>query len=357
MPFPAARNCYVGLESTKRAGQLAGPSLDPQILRQIRSATKDFETDCRRCFIPYLGEKMWRWPTDFPGWTWRLWTEEDLLAVTTLYAAAEDTPPITLTHYFLEPQQFGPPYNRVEVDLSSQDVFQSGNTPQRSAAIVGKWGYYEALASADTLVSGLASDLAATTCVVSNSAPCETGEMLKADEEQMQIVLRAFIDTTATLAADLAATAAAVSVQVSSGALIHAGEIIAIDSEKMFVVFIVGNVLTVERAYDGSVLAAHTMSAAVNAPRGLTLERAQNGTVAALHANSLALQKYVVPDDLAIVIQGETLSKYEQGLAHWGRTVGSAGGGVDIESTGRALAQFRARMVDKYKRVRGEEAV
>ncbi len=125
----------------------------------------------------------------------------------------------------------------------------------------------------------------------------------------------------------------------------------------MFVSFISGNNLTVERAYNGTVLAAHTMTTDVYAPRGLILTRGANGTTAAVHADATALQKYEAPDDVAILVQGECLAKFEQALAHWGRTVGMGGGEVNVEASGRALAQLRANMVGKYKRVRGDEAV
>lgn len=357
MPFPNSRNSYAGLESTKRAGQIAGPNLDAQLAQQLRGASVAFETDTRRAYIPYTQTKAWRWPQDFPGWTWRLWVEEDLIAATEVLTRAGSDTPVAITHYFLEPQQLGPPYNRIEVDLASQDVFQSGNTPQRSAVVTGRWGYYERLGAAGSLVSGLAADPAATTCVVSNSAPCETLTMLLADDEQMQIEARANIDTTATITADVDAKAQTVTIPLSNGALVFQGEIIAIDSEQMFVSFIVGNNATVERAYNGTVLAAHVMNAHVYAPRGLILSRGANGTTPAVHADAIALQKYEAPDDVAILIQGECLAKFEQALAHWGRTVGMGGGEVNVEASGRALAQLRKNMVDKYKRQRGDEAV
>lgn len=357
MPFPTSRNCYASLESTKRAGQIGGPNLDAALLRELRAASVGFETDTRRAFIPYHDSKFWRWPQDFPGWTWRLWVEEDLISVEAVYTRAGDDDPLAITHYYLEPQQFGPPYNRIEVDLASQDVFQSGNTPQRSANVVGLWGYYNRTAPAGTLVSGLAADPAAVSCVVSDSAPCETGVMLLAEAEQMQITQRAYLDTTADLTADVDDKNSTVTIPVDDATLVHMGEIIAIDSEQMLVNFITANNLTVERGYNGTRLAAHAMGADVYAPRGLVLLRAQNGTTAAVHADDLALLKYEAPDDIAILVQGIALANFEQALAHWGRTVGMGQGEVSVEASGRALAQMRANMTAKYKRVRGDEAV
>ena len=67
--------------------------------------------------------------------------------------------------FFLEDNNLGPPYYRIEIDLSSTSSFESGDTPQRSISVLGRWGYEEDTESVGTVASGLSSGTTATTMV------------------------------------------------------------------------------------------------------------------------------------------------------------------------------------------------
>jgi hypothetical protein len=81
---------------------------------------------------------------------------------------------------------------------------------------------------------------------------------------------------------------------VADGAEYSVGETLLLDSERLLVTDIAGNSLTVERAWDGTTLAAHT-SATIYAPRQWTVVRGSQGSTAATHTNGTAILLSVVP--------------------------------------------------------------
>jgi len=148
----------------------------------------------------------------------------------------------------------------------------------------------------------------------------------------------------------LTATKSQTTVTVDSSHGIVAGEIILVDSEKMYVDSVSTNDLTVIRAYDGTVLAAHTNDTAVHIYRTLTIERGVNGTTAATHANSTAISKYVPPYDIKELCIAETVAAYHQEGSGWGREIGAGEGAREL--SGRALGDLRNRVILSYKRLR-----
>jgi hypothetical protein len=163
------------------------PDQQFSLLAHLDEASRSFERDTQRRFFPLVGVNMYRWPSFQIGATWSLWVEEDLLSVTTLQvmATGQNASPLTLTHLFLEPQQWGPPYNRIEVDLSYGDVYQSGPTPQRSVSVTGQWGYSNATVSAGA-ETGLTT-ATATTLTASVPSLIDTGDVLLVDTEALYV--------------------------------------------------------------------------------------------------------------------------------------------------------------------------
>jgi len=345
-------NWYCTREQVKRAGAIHGADKDAQLDRLIEAASRDFDKATRRRYIPETATKLYRWPNRH-GSGYTLWLSHDLLSVITLQTKAQDSSPTTIAaaDYFLEPQQHGPPYNRIEIDLSSSAAFEAGDTPQRSISVNGSWGYSNTTKSAGTVSSGLAASASATSMVCSNAALIGVGEALLIESEQLFVSDRSYANL-ATILIDGALTAdmSNVSVTVDAGHGINAGETIKVDSEEMYVSFVSGNVLTVIRAYNGSVLAAHSDNTAVQINRTLTVERGVNGTTAATHANATAISKYQPPFDVVSHIVAEVLAAFAQEEAHWGRTVGSGEGVVEFST--RSLAARRESLVKRYQRPR-----
>jgi len=282
-----------------------------------------------------------------------LWLDQDLLSVTTLQSEAQNTTPTTISSsdYYLEPNNQGPPYDRIEIDLSSTAAYQSGDTPQRSISVAGSWGYTSTTRSGGTVASGLDSDSTATTAVCSDASRIGVGDTLLIQSEQIFVSERDFAALDSKLTDGvLTANQSEVTVTVDSSHGIVAGEVIRIESEQMFVVSVATNDLTVIRAYNGSVLAAHSNNTAVHINRTLTIERGINGTTAATHADATSITPYEPPLDIQSLAIGETLAMVAQEEAQWGRTVGPGDSARDF--TTLDLAARKHRTVEYYSRVR-----
>lgn len=343
---------YATREQVKRAGNIWGSDKDAIIDRLLESASRRIDAATRRFFIPKTETRLYRWPPSWPYRSGFLWLDQDLLAVTTLQAKAQNSTPTTIAaaDYFLEPAN-QKPYHRIEIDISSSSVFESGDTPQRSISVAGRWGYSEDTKAAGTVSSGLATGTTATSFVCSDGSLIDVGDSLLIESEQIFVSKRANAQVgSQTTSAALASDKSVVAVGVGDGTLFFAGGMILIDSERMLIESISSNTLTCVRAYDGSVLASHSITTAVHAFRTMTITRAVNGTTAATHANATAVSKYVPPMDVQEACVAMALAGYAQEQAHWGRSVG--GGEGSFEMNGRSLKGLVEELAQSYKRVR-----
>jgi hypothetical protein len=116
----------------------------------------------------------------------------------------------------------------------------------------------------------------------------------------------------------------------------------------MLVEDIASNNLTVERAYDGTVLAAHSGALDVYAYRTLTVVRGVNGTTAATHADATAISRYVPPEDVRNYVRAKAIHYLTQGRAGWTGQLG--GGEAVIEARGALLRQLEECVVKNHKR-------
>jgi hypothetical protein len=102
---------------------------------------------------------------------------------------------------------------------------------------------------------------------------------------------------------------------VSSLAAVTIGETITIGSERMLVEDITSGLL-VQRAVEGTTLAAHTTGAGVWAYRTWTVERGAFGSTAAAHLTSAAVSRYRPPaliEEYALAHTLHTLQQQRQG--------------------------------------------
>lgn len=347
-----SQNWYSGREQVKRAAGINGTDADVVVDRLIEANSRRIDLATRRFFIPKTETRLYRWPPLFPGQSWRLWLDGDLLSVTTLQAKAQDSSPTTITDFFLEPNNLGPPYSRIEIDLSSTAAFESGDTPQRSISVLGSWGYGNDTKAAGAVAgSGLASSASATSFVCSDASLIDVGDTLLIESDRL------FVSERANAALDsilidgaLTADKAEVTVTVDGSHGLNAGEVILVDSEKMFIISISTNDLTVRRGYDASVLAAHSNDTAVHVFRTLTVVRGVNGTTAATHADTTAITKYVPPLDIVELCIAETIAAFNQEQSGWGRVVGTGEGAREM--SGRSLSDLRDRVIRQYRRAR-----
>lgn len=346
-------NFYCGRRAVKRAAGINGADQNTIVMRLIEAASRLIDQETRRRFIPETATRLYRWPNRLSRGGYILWLDRDLLSISTLQAKAQNSTPTTIVaaDYFLEPQSLGPPYDRIEIDLSSSAAFEAGDTPQRSISVAGSWGYGNATKAGGTVSSGLAADAAAVSFVCSDSSLIDVGDTLLIQSEQLFVSGRASAALgTILLDGALTATKSQVSVTVDPAHGIVTGEVVLVDSERMFVEAVSGNVLTTVRAYDGSTLAAHADNTAVHIYRTLTVVRGVNGTTAAVHANATAISVYTPPPDITNLCLAETIAMFSQERAQWGRELGGAEGAAEL--TGRALSDLRRRIIGNYRRTR-----
>jgi hypothetical protein len=315
----------------------------------IESSSRSVESQLNRRFYPWTGTRYFDWPPQPPSWPWRLWLyQHEVISVSLLVAGGVTIP---AANYNLEPVNDGPPYDRIEIKLSTSSAFSAGSTYQRAVAATGVFGYTADVDPAGTLAAAITTT-SATTCDVTDSGIIGIGDTILVDSERMLVTNKAQLTTGQTITGDLAATAAGVTVGIQSGTAVAVGETILVDSERMLVVDQAGNNLTVRRAFDGSVLATHTTGATVYAPRRLTIVRGALGTTAATHLIAAPVSKGSVPGPVHELATAETLTALLQKQAGYARTVSA--GDMVREVTGRGLADIRAQAFAAYgRKVRG----
>jgi len=346
-------NWYCSREQVKTAAQVGGPDRHAQIDRLIEAESRRIDRETRRIFIPKTQTRQYRWPLPGNDSGKILWLDFDLISISTLQTKAQDSSPTTISasDFFLEPQAFGPPYDRIEIDLSSTAAFEAGDTPQRSISVNGSWGYSEDTKSSGTVASGLSASASATTMVCSDASLINVGDALLIESEQVFVSDRDFAALDSILLnGALTADKSNVTVTVDGSHGIVAGEIIRVDSEQLFVSAVSTNNLTVRRAFNDTVLAAHSDDTAVHINRTLTIERGVNGTTAATHSDSTAISKYEVPFDVNELCVAAAVNAVHQESAGWGREVGTGEGAREMR--GRSLAELRHGLVRQLKRTR-----
>jgi hypothetical protein len=261
-----------------------------QIDRAIEGSSRQIDRLTHRRFWPQTATRYKDWPVLYgTGLPWRVWLDDDeLVSVSSLTSGGVT---IAAFNYFLEPANSGPPYDSIELDLADSATFTAGSTHQRNIAITGVFGY-----RADTEQVGViatqqgASD---TSIVVTWSGRIGVGDILLVGTEREVVTARSMVDSTQNTGGSLTASMADVTVAVSTGSAFLVGDVLLIDSERMLVVDIAGNNLTVKRAWDGSVLAAHNSNVDVYALTGATVTRGQFGTAAAVHLVGVAVYRHV----------------------------------------------------------------
>ncbi len=325
-----------------------------QIDRAIESASRTIEGALHRRFYPQTGTRYKDWPNDQYARPWRLWLDADeLISIATLSSGGTT---IAATDYFLEPANSGPPYTHIEIDLDSSAAFGGGSTHQRDVTIVGVFGH-----SADEAPAGLlaeALDSSETGVDVTDSALIGVGQIIRVDSERMLVTGKTMLDTGVNIdAADsLTASNADVSITMSTTTLAPVvDEVILVDSERMLVVDVAGLVLTVKRAWDGTVLATHAGSADIYALRRLTVTRGALGTTAATHADTTAIVKHLVPSTIRQWCVAESVNSLLQESSGYARVVGS--GENTREMAGRALRDIREQARTSYGRKARSRAV
>ena len=304
----------------------------------IESGARDVDGFCLQPvdgMAPLLATKRFDFPSRAQRSSNRVRFNGPQLISATLVTSAGGTVTISPSDYILEPPN-EPPYTSIATDLSVSATFDSGATYQNAIAITGLWGWDNVTRSVGSLSSTLAASTSATASLAWTTARFGVGTVLVIDSERMVITSRSFVDSTQNLGADLAADMTATAVSVSDGTGFAVEEIINVGTERMRVVDIIGNTLTVLRAWDGSQLAAHTTGADVYALTGVELERAVLGTTLAAHSSAAPVSAWRPHGLLAELNRAYAINTLLQGRAGYARVAGT--GEFAREFTGRGIA-------------------
>lgn len=306
-----------------------------QIDRALQSASRDVDSLCHRTFYPWQGERRFDWPGSQYRPSWRIWLDDHgLISLTSITSGGV---PIDPDDVVLYPND-GPPYNRIETSLGSNATWGGGDTHQQDVTITGLWGY-TLNETTDGALAGAVATTTATTLTVDGptSAAVGVGSVLRIDDERLLVTGRTMADTGQTLTADLTAQKNATTVTVAATTGFAVDETLLIDGERMLITDIAGDTLVVERAVDGSTLAAHTTGTTLYAPRTLTVTRGALGTTAVTHANGAPVHRWQPPGlvhDLTIAGAMDRLLQEQAGYARTTKTGngGKASSAVPLES-------------------------
>jgi hypothetical protein len=323
--------------------------------RALEAASRAVEGLCHRRFYPETATRLWDWPNGQYARSWRLWLDaNELISVTALSSAGVVIPS---TAYHLEPNEYGPPYNRLELDIGTSSTFGGGATHQRNISISGLFGYRNDETALGVTTEALDASETGVDVDAATSAAVGVGSLLRLDGERMSVTGRSMLDTGQTLGAGLTAQVSAVTVPVASGAGFAVDEVVLIDGERMLIIDIAGNNLIVKRSWDGTVLAAHATGAVLYAPRSLTVQRAVLGTIASTHTLGAPVVQWDPPGPVNQLTIAEALNTVLQEQAGWLRMAGGAGNTGGKEATLAALTALREQVWNSHGRKARTRAV
>ena len=342
---------YVTVEDVKTALDSKATARDTaRVRRAIAAASADVDQVTQRgagAFRPSIGARSFDWPPAQTTAPYRLWLDANpLISVTTLTAGGVTIP---AADYYLEPYNYGPPYNSIQIDTSSSSAWASGDSSQRAITVTGLWGYADDRETVGTLTAGINASVTAIT--LSSGALVGIGDQLICGTERMEVTARTWVDTGVNTNDAMTASNAGVTLPLAAPSTVTAGEVVLVDSEKMLVTDVAA-VATVIRAWDGSTLAAHSSNADVYVDRGLTVTRAAAGSTAAAHNNGDTVTRHVVPPAVHALTVASALAQVLQEQAGY-RTSGSTTGSTSKPAEtapGADLGALRERVASLHGR-------
>lgn len=301
--------------------------------RAIETASRTAEQVVHRATIaPTLGTRYFDWPSShINGWTLYL-EDQPLISLTSLSAGGD---PISGGNYFLEPVNSGPPYRRIVLNKGTSAYWTNSTTPQRAVAATGLWGWSDVAETVGTLAEDL--DSSETGVDGSGMPEVGVGAVIRVGDERMIVTDKSWLSMSETVT--VGAQNNLRTIAVTSGPAYVVGETLLIDGERVRVVDIAGNNLVVNRAVDGTPIAAHS-GATVYALRTLTVQRGVLGTSAASHSTGAAVTRWVVPEPLGELTLAYAINILVQRQSGYARTVGAGEG--QRESPGRGIREIEA---------------
>ena len=305
--------------------------------RIVDAASRRIELRLHRHFYPLTETVTYTRPTlakPHTSTSTGFFLNRDLIS---LSAVTVDTASQTVGLIELWPTQYGPPYSWLGV---------TGST----IVIAADWGFSNTTTPAGALAEALdATETGVDVTDSSKDTGVGIGDLIIADSERMVVTGKSQLDIAQNIQGNLTADTSDVTVAVEDGTTIFTGEVLLVNAEEMLIVAISANNATVKRAWNGSVLAAHTSGDDIFAPRTLTVERNAVGSTAATHLTAAALTRNLPPAAITDLCIAESINTYEQETAGYARTLGA--GETVQEARGFSLVDARLDVVS-YERVR-----
>lgn len=347
---------YASREQVKRALDIGiTADANSKVDRALGGATDSIEGMTNRVFYPTQDTRKLDWPDEHgrQGPFRVLFGPNEVISLDTFTAGGTVIPSnaYLLRNYADRPR---PPYTYLEMDLSSSYALAAGTTWQQSLVATGLFGYRNDEVSGGTLAASIG-DTTSTTITVSDSSIVDVGNLIRVGTERMVVTDKSWVASGATLSGPLSDNSAEVTLLASSSA-VHQGEYVMVDSEMMHPYIATGSTYTVDRAWQGTVIASHLSGATLYVPRMLTVQRGACGTTATTHANSDPISVWQPPSLINQLCIGEALNGLLQENSGWAKTVG-AGDNVQ-NAVGAGLEDLRARAQKAFgRKLRGPYAV
>lgn len=322
---------------------------NPIIAAKLGAATQSVEGSLHRRFYPEIRTISVDWPSYSLSPSWEIQLGDNELISKSGLVVTSGGVTISNSDIILRraDDRAEPPYNILQINLSSNAALSAGLTFQQSLSITGPFGFNDTDTSLPAC--GLGSNISdsATSLVLyplDGLFNVGIGSIILIGTERLVLTARRMSHSTVTTAGTLAAQQNAVSLAVSDGTNFAIGETILIESERMRIVDIAGNTLTVDRAWDGSVLASHASGLGIYALRTFTTRRGQLGTTAAAHTTADTVYVHDFAERVPLVNElciAETVTLLEQNAAGYARVIGS--GASTREAKAEGLADVRDR--------------
>lgn len=348
--MPVSNACYCTREEVQRALDIKPTQIDAlRVDRALETARNDVDALCHRRFYNVIETRFFDWPNYQYAYPWRIWLDAAELAdVTTVVPVVKSgTTVVTAANIFWgNPAYPVAPFTYLELNRSSNSTFGVGTTPQRDVSITGNFGYWSKTATAGNLAAAI-TDTTGTSATVTNANSPGVGDVLIIDSESMLVTDRNWITTGQTQSSGVASASSADNSLTVSGGSFFAGETLLLDSEQMLVTSVNASVLTVKRAWNGTVLATHS-GAVIYAGRLLTVSRGFGGTTPATHLNSAAIVISLIPGAVKTLAIAEALNTIQQESSGYSHMTGENGMAQSI--TGGTLDQLRDQVQTLYGR-------
>ncbi|MFI9079122.1 hypothetical protein ACIGW8_22075 [Streptomyces sioyaensis] len=318
-----------------------------QVDRAVSAASRSVDGLCHRTFYPQQATRAWDWPASPGRRPWRLWLDaNELISLDSLTSGGRA---IDMGDVLLEPNAYGPPFNRIELSIGSNAAFGGGPTPQRDIVVTGLFGYRDDTTTVGTH-TGLNTTATTLTVDAAASAALGVGSLIRLDDERLTVTGRSMTDTGQTLTAALDQQMKTVAVPVTDGTEFAETESILIDAERMRIEEIAGDTLIVRRAWDGSPNAAHNAGATVYAARSLWVERGVVGSTAAAHTAGGSVLRWNPPPLIRQLAIAEAVRAIAFESAGGARAVRAGGSGQESKPDLGALQSLRDSVYDEHGR-------